>query len=101
YNRTSRTPKYKKWAQRFGSKSSDAASANDSRNGSEKGGSPSVSVRRRRTDDAEAPIPSRLAEFDDMTGEHARDDTSTIVIDENQLVIDDFLDDDGERDDRG
>ena len=101
YNRTRRTPKYKKWAQRFGSKSSDAASANGSRNGSEKGGSPSVSVRRRRSDDAEAPIPSRLTEFDDMTGEHARDDTSTIVIDENQLVIDDFLDDDGERDDRG
>lgn len=90
YNRTQRTPKYKRWAERLRSK----PSGSEASNGSSSTPAPSVSVRRRRNDDAESPVPSRLTEFDDMTGEHERDDTATIVLDENQLVIDDFLDDD-------
>lgn len=96
YNRTQRTPRYKRWVQRLRSKSSEKPGSGEPGDRAERS---SVAVRRRRTDDRESPIPSRLTEFDDMTGEHARDDTSTIVLDENQLVIDDFLDDD-DRDDR-
>ena len=95
YNRTRRTPKYKKWAQRLRPKSE----ASPPSNGSAASPRESSVVRRRRSEDSSAPIPRILTEFDDMTGEHARDDTSTIVLDENQLVIDDFLDvDDDERD---
>ncbi|MEY4176202.1 MAG: hypothetical protein RI900_3367, partial [Actinomycetota bacterium] len=89
YNRTRRTPKYKRWAQRLRPKSGADSSSRPAADG--EGGS-SV-VRRRRTTDADAPVSTRLTDFDDMTGEHSRDDTSTIVLDENQLVIDDFLDD--------
>lgn len=91
YNRTRRTPKYKKWTERLRPKSNEVPAASTASAVAEP-----ARVRRRRTDDPDSPIATRLSEFDDMTGETARDDTSTIVIDENQLVIDDFLDDDSD-----